>query len=79
MSRLSGKSFCEVIMVHVELNISKEETEEIISILSDCISDLKMEISDTDTMDFRIRLKSKKMLIQKFIESLKNSQLPVAC
>jgi len=66
-------------MVHVELNISKEETEEIISILSDCISDLKMEISDTDTMDFRIRLKSKKMLIQKFIESLKNSQLPVAC
>jgi hypothetical protein len=64
-------------MVHIEFNISEEEVADIISVLGDLLSDLKMEISDTDTMNFRTRLKIRKMLIEKILESLKKSQLPV--
>jgi len=64
-------------MIHIELNISEKEKEEIISLLDECISDLNMELADTDLMDFRTKLKSKKQLIQKFVDSLKSSHLPV--
>lgn len=64
-------------MAYIVLNISEQEKEEIINILDEYLSDLNMELADTDLMDFRTKLKSKKKLIQKFIDNLKNSELHV--
>jgi len=64
-------------MAHIEINISEFEREEIIGLLEECLSDLKMEIADTDLMEFRAKLKDKKDIIQKFMDSLIKSRLTV--
>lgn len=59
-------------MINVEL--SPRERELVVDALESYLSDLRMEISDTDRQDFRDGLKERKAALQKLLEAL---QAPV--
>lgn len=58
-------------MSRIELNLTKEELENIIHVLEETISDLSMEIADTDSMDYREKLKSERNSLQKVLTQFK--------
>ena len=55
-------------MVRVEL--TAEEAEDLRAIMENYLSDLRMEIVDTDGDDFRKMLKKRKDLVGKLLEQL---------
>ena len=59
-------------MIHLEL--TKEEKEILIDILENNLSDLRMEIADTDKMDFREMLKKQKDVLKKVLETLRRAE-----
>ena len=58
-------------MIHLDLNV--EEKEALIGVLESYLSDLRYEIADTDSMDFRNELKQKKELLKKLLQALQQS------
>jgi hypothetical protein len=56
----------------IQLDLKKEEQDILIEVLDICISDLRMEIADTDKMDFRESLRQRKNVLKKVLESLKS-------
>ena len=58
-------------MIHLEL--TKEEKELLIDVLENDLSDLRMEIADTDKMDFREILKKQKEVLKKVLETLRQA------
>ena len=62
-------------MVRVELNMTESEIESIINTLEECLSDLNMEIADTEQLEYREELKNKRFTIRKFIDMLKGKEL----
>ena len=44
-------------MGHIEINMNDEEKEIIMQALQECLSELNMEIADTEQMDYREELK----------------------
>ena len=59
-------------MVRIEL--TSQEAEELSSILDDYLSDLRMEIVDTEGHDFRVMLKKRKDLVKRFLDQLKGAE-----
>jgi hypothetical protein len=59
-------------MARIEL--SAQEAEELAEILENELSDLRMEIVDTDSQDFRGGLKRRKELLARVLDQLKNSK-----
>lgn len=59
-------------MVRIEL--SAEEAEELSGILENYLSDLRMEIVDTDSQDFREGLKKRKEFLSRLVDQLKGSR-----
>lgn len=59
-------------MIHLDL--TKEENDILIGILENDLSDLRMEITDTDNMDFRETLKNQKAVLQKTLETLRQAK-----
>jgi hypothetical protein len=57
----------------ISLELSNEETEILADVLANHLSDLRMEIADTDNMDFREQLKQRKAVIEKAIAGLQAS------
>ena len=57
-------------MLHLEFDISKEEIRILTSTLEKYLSELRMEIVDTDSEDYRERLKQEKRVIYSFLEKL---------
>lgn len=55
-------------MIHMDLNA--HEARILAEALESYLSDLRMEISDTDSMDFRERLKERKLVLQKALEAI---------
>jgi hypothetical protein len=55
----------------VTIALTDEEAVLLGEILEDCLSDLRMEIADTDAMDFREMLKSKKEYLTRLLPRLK--------
>lgn len=55
-------------MVQIELNES--ETGLLKEILENFLSDLRMEIANTDRMDFREELKDREVFIKKLLQQL---------
>ncbi len=51
--------------------LSDSEKEVLAEVLDSYLSDLGMEITDTDNMDFREKLKSKRTVIQKILRELR--------
>lgn len=60
-------------MIHLELD--EEETALLQQTLEDCLTDLRVEISDTHSLDYKEMLKSKKVLLLKIQEALIQSKL----
>ncbi|MCR4321189.1 MAG: hypothetical protein NUV74_12750 [Candidatus Brocadiaceae bacterium] len=59
-------------MIHLEL--TQEEKEMLIDILENDLSDLRMEIADTDSLDFREMLKKQKEVLMKVLETLRQAR-----
>lgn len=57
----------------IDLDLTNEEREILREVLSSCLSDLRMEIADTDRQDFRDMLKARKAVIAKVLDVLTQS------
>jgi len=58
-------------MIHLSLDI--EERETLINVLESYSSDLRYEIADTDSLDYRNELKKKEAMLAKLLTTLKQS------
>ena len=56
-----------------QLDLSRQELEILVEVLETALSDLRMEIANTDSKDFRDMLKNRKAAIEKAIEGLSES------
>ena len=54
----------------IQLDLGDEERQILLEVLETALSDLRMEIADTDSMDFREMLKVRKEVIKKVIGAL---------
>lgn len=54
----------------VQLEINDEEREILTGVLESYLSDLRMEISNTDSLDFRNKLKERKKVLEKVLRAL---------
>jgi hypothetical protein len=57
----------------INLDLTKEENDILTMVLESYLSDLRMEIADTDSMDFRESLKKRKDVLKKVLETLKSA------
>lgn len=55
---------------NVEIHLSEGEARELAGILESYLSDLRMEIADTDSHDFRETLKERKAFLEDLLERL---------
>jgi predicted transcriptional regulator len=57
-------------MLHLEFDITEEEKNILTNTLEKYLSELRMEIADTDAEDYREKLKREKRFIYRFLEKL---------
>ena len=57
----------------INLDLTKEEKDILAMVLESYLSDLRMEIADTDSMDFRESLKKRKDVLKKVLETLQQA------
>ncbi len=57
----------------LELELTSEERDILVQVLENVLSDLRMEIADTDSFDFREMLKKRKATIARLLEALEGS------
>ena len=57
-------------MLHLEFDMSEEEKKILTSTLEKYLSELRMEIVDTDSEEYRSKLKEEKRVIYRFLEKL---------
>lgn len=55
----------------ISLDLSQEESHILVDVLTDDLSDIRMEIADTDARDFREQLKRRKAVIERVLSSLR--------
>ena len=58
----------------IQLDLTKEEKDILTDILENDLSDLRMEITDTDSLDFREMLKKQKEVLMKVLETLRQAR-----
>ena len=58
----------------IQLDLTKEEKDILTEILENDLSDLRMEITDTDSLDFREMLKKQKEVLTKVLEILRQAE-----
>jgi hypothetical protein len=54
----------------VQLTLTAEETAMLGEMLASYLSDVRMEIADTDAMDFREHLKQREVFLKKLLQEL---------
>jgi hypothetical protein len=54
----------------IELDLTEQERVTLADVLEGCLSDLRMEISDTENKDYREMLKSRKQTLLKVLTTL---------
>jgi len=57
----------------VSLDLDQSERELLKELLDNLLSDIRMEVADTDRMDFREKLKEQKRVLHKTIEALEDN------
>ena len=57
----------------IQLPISPEDKEVVIEALESYLADLRMEISDTDLMEFKMNLKKKRDILERAVLALHES------
>jgi hypothetical protein len=60
-------------MKKLELNLSEEDLNTLIDALERYVSDMGMEIADTDSMDYREKLKSQRIALHKALDQIKTT------
>jgi len=55
----------------VEIRLTEDEARGLAQVLESYLSDLRMEIADTDSQDFRDSLKARKALLEDVLERLR--------
>lgn len=60
------------------LKLTKEEHALLVELLESDISDLRMEIADTDRLEYREMLKNRKALMEKIQQELSQASKPLA-
>jgi hypothetical protein len=65
-----GTAASEVTPMMATLELSAEESRLLREVLESFMSDLRMEIADTDLFDFREQLKEKKRVLSELLERL---------
>lgn len=56
----------------IQLDLTSDEQETIAAVLENYLSDLRMEIANTDSMDFRDMLKERKRVVQKVLDEVQS-------
>ena len=56
------------------LELAREDARVLAEVLKDYLSDLRMEISHTDSYEFREGLKARKMALRRVVEALEATQ-----
>ena len=59
----------------VQLILTAEEATLLSEILASYLSDLRMEIADTDSMDFRASLKQREVFLKRLLHTLCQEQV----
>ena len=54
----------------MQLNLADDEVEIVRDVLTDYLSDLRMEIVDTDQMDYRETLKQRRRVLENVVAAL---------
>ena len=57
----------------IELELTPRERELVVEVLQSSLSDLRMEIADTDRMEFREALKEQKEALRKLLFAVQTS------
>ena len=57
----------------IQLDLNQQDTEVLADVLESYLSDLRMEIADTDLQEYREGLKSRKEVLIKVLDELKES------
>jgi hypothetical protein len=60
-------------MFELELDLSDEERRILEEVLDAAVSDLRMEIADTDSYDFRQMLKGRKLTLMKVLAAVSDA------
>jgi hypothetical protein len=68
-----GGEFPERKMVELQLDLSEEERRILQEVLDAAVSDLRMEIADTDSYDFRQMLKGRKLALMKVLAAVSDA------
>jgi hypothetical protein len=55
----------------IRFDLDDAEAEELQSLLEEYLGDLRMEVADTDSMDYREMLKGREVIIKNMIAKLK--------
>lgn len=58
----------------ISLDLTPIECEILADVLDNYLSDLRMEIAATDSMDFRDKLKNRKSVVEKVLSTLRRTQ-----
>ena len=61
----------------ITLNLTSEENQLLIQLLESCISDLRMEISQTDSLNYKEMLKGHKALLMKILNAAQEAESTV--
>ncbi len=61
-------------MKQINLNIEENDLNILVEVLQNYLSDLSMEITDTDNQDFRETLKNKRLAIQRILKVLQDGE-----
>lgn len=63
----------------ITINLTNEEQTLLVSMIEEALSELHDEIANTDNYDYKLMLKSRKAILLKILESVKQSkQEPLA-
>lgn len=57
----------------VRLELSPEQYQLLVELLESCLSDLRMEIVDTDQIDYKDMLKDRKNILLSLLETLRSA------
>jgi ribonuclease HII len=58
----------------IRLKLDENEREILLQLLENCISDLRVEITDTDNLDYKNMLKGRKVVMIKLLEALQSTK-----
>jgi hypothetical protein len=62
-------------MSEINITLTENEKEVLAEALESYLSELGMEITDTDQMDYREKLKARRTVIQKILKDLRKSTI----